>query len=90
MPLQVSPQAFSSMHAWHMVKPQGHDQRKEAVALQQGQATLRFFRERAPVVRLNLPGALDFSLMNGGFYQIRDAKNTSHRVRQIRIYFSLD
>jgi hypothetical protein len=37
MPLHVMPQAFSFMHAWHIVKPHLHLQQKEASCLQQWQ-----------------------------------------------------
>ena len=43
MLLHVSPQAFSSMQAWHMAKPQGHRQQKGVFRSQTEQLQLSLF-----------------------------------------------
>jgi hypothetical protein len=47
MPLHVMPQAFSFMHAWHIVKPHLHLQLKAFSCLQQWQVRFCALRRLA-------------------------------------------
>jgi hypothetical protein len=47
IPLHVMPQAFSSMHSWHIVKPHLHLQLKAASFRQQWQVRLWALRRLA-------------------------------------------